>query len=189
MTFNAILKSAIKDAVEEMPLIWRGSIFEELHNAKSDITGKFGERLLNDILSSNGFKVKWNEDKNTNASDGTYDLISNNKRIEVKTSFKNKSGGWQHENVYKEHVWDKITFIDVAPNGIYITVLNYEDLYFDRPHPILNRTPCLRDNHKSGYKFDFGVKTIQLGLRGGITFFWDLKNEEGLRKFLEEKFS
>jgi hypothetical protein len=184
-----ILENAVSDSVANMTDIWKNSVFKELAHAKPDITGKFGERLLNDLLKKYGFLVKWDEDKNTASSDGTYDLKVNEERIEVKTSFENKNGGWQHENIYKERVWDKLALVDVEPYAIFITILNFEEMTFDTPHPVFNRTPSLRDNHKSGCKFDLGKCNVKNGVKAGITYRWDLSDEKGLREFLTKKFS
>jgi len=194
---SSVLKKTITDAVNSYVNIWKGSVFEPMQTLSVDACGRWGEDFLNEILVSYGFKVKWSGDKNTNAADGKYDIVVNDNRVEVKTSFRNrntstgKHGGWQHENIYKAHVWDKIIFIDVDVNGIYITVLNFNDIVFkkDHPHKILKRTPCLRKNRDDGYKFDFGLNTVEYGVKGGLTYYWDLKDEKGLRKFLTEKFS
>jgi hypothetical protein len=185
----AILENAVNDAVSNIPDIWKNSVFKVLAHAHSDYRGKFGEKLLNDLLKKSGFKIRWDEDKNTNASDGIYDLFVNGYRVEVKTSFENKNGGFQHENIYKERVWDKLALIDIEPFTIFITILNFDDMTFNIPHPVFNRTPCLRDNHKSGCKFDLGKSNLKNGVKAGITYRWDIKDEKGLRKFLTEKFS
>lgn len=195
MSASDILSSTITDAINSNTNIWKGSPFEPMQILSVDACGKWGENFLNKILISYGFKVKWDADKNTNASDGKYDLMVNRNRVEVKTSFRNRDtpqgnhGGWQHENIYKDHVWDKLALIDVDVNGVYITILNFEEMVFDNKHPILNRKPTLRKFRDDGYKFDFGLNTAKLGIKGGLTFFWDLKDEKILRKFLTEKFS
>lgn len=184
-----ILENAVSDAVSNIPDIWKNSVFKILAYAHADYRGKFGEKLLNDILISCGHKVEWLADRNTSASDGIYDLKVNKNRVEVKTSFENKNGGFQHENIYQERVWDKLAFIDIEPFAIYFTILNFDEMTFYTPHPVFNRTPCLRDNHKSGCKFDLRKLNLNNGIKAGITYRWDLSDEKGLHKFLTEKFS
>lgn len=199
MSALSVLNSTITHTIETTPNLWENSPFEEIRFLGADICGKWGEKFLNEILKSYGFDVKWDEDSNTNASDGKYDMKVGDKRVEVKTSFRGTSkpnakgkiklSGWQHENIYEKFVWDKVTFIDVDTQGIYITVMNHKEMVFNNKHPILDRKPTLRQNKDDGYKFDFGPNTVKCGIEGGLTYYWDLKDEKGLRKFLNEKFS
>lgn len=199
MSASNILSSTITYTIDNTPNLWEESVFEDLRFLGSDICGKWGEKFLNDILNSYNLPVKWNGDSNTNTPDGKYDMKVNEKRVEVKTSFRNTSkpdakgkiklSGWQHENIYKEFIWDKIVFIDVDTHAIYITVLDHNEMVFGIKHPIFDRKPTLRQNKDDGYKFDFGPKTVKNGVKGGLTYRWDLSDEKGLREFLIKKFS
>ena len=66
------------------------------------------------------------EDKNILNGDGIYDELINSKRTEVKTATRGTSNeSWQHENIYSTpDLWDKLVFIDIDLNDIYITVIN-----------------------------------------------------------------
>ena len=199
MSASGILTSTITYTIDNTPNLWEGSVFEDLRFLGSDICGKWGEKFLNDILKSYDLSVEWNEDSNTNAADGKYDMKVNKKRVEVKTSFRGTSrpdakgkiklSGWQHENIYKEFIWDKVVFIDVDTQQIYVTVMDHSEMVFDKQHPILGKKPTLRQNKDDGYKFDFSLCTVKYGIKGGLTYQWDLSDEKGLREFLTKKLS
>jgi hypothetical protein len=189
--YSNILKQTITESVESVPNIWKDSIFNDMQPLASDIRGKWGEKLLFTFLKEcKKFELKWDEDSNINASDGKYDLTVDGKRVEVKTAFRGSTNySWQHENLYEEHVWDKVSFIDVDVNGIFFTVIDYDEISFKETHPIFNKTATLRKNRDDGYKFDLSKNNIIRGIRGGLTFYWDLTNDNDLYKFLIKKFS
>jgi hypothetical protein len=108
-------------------------------------------------------------------------------RIEVKTAMMGINSSWQHENIKQERLWDIILFFDIAPNGSYLTIMNYSEIPFGKSkNKILNKKST---EHLGGWKFDFSRNTINLGLKNDLTFFIDSKNPdtEGLKIFLEKK--
>jgi hypothetical protein len=183
-----VLSRTIKKIVQQREDIWKNSIFKPLIDLPIDTRGNWGESFISDTLSNNRkFSIKW--DENCIDPDGKYDIIINKKRVEVKTAFRGtKTHSWQHENLYSDHAWDKILFVDVDVDGIYFTVLNFNQMYFDKAHPVFGRKPTLRKNQTDKYKFDLSIKNIQKGIEHGLTFHYDLENDDELLDFFSSKF-
>jgi hypothetical protein len=164
--------------------IWENSPFEEpIKGRTSDERGYYGEGLVNDCVSKlTNFECKWLRDSNTSQEDGIYDILINGYRTEVKTasaSLDKKTGKilykFQHENIYKENVWDKLVLVDIEPNGVYWTILNHSEMNFEGRHPILKTSAT---KHLSAYKFDTAYSTkskngcnLNRGITAGITIY------------------
>jgi len=164
--------------------IWENSPFEEpIRGRTSDDRGYFGEGLVNDYVSKlTNFECKWLRDSNTSQGDVIYDIWINGYRTEVKTasaSLDRKTGKisykFQHENIYKEKVWDKLVLVDIEPNGVYWTILNHSEMNFEGKHPILKTSAT---KHLSAYKFDTAFSTkskngcnLNRGINAGITIY------------------
>ena len=129
---------------------WENSKFEPLIHQTSDARGVWGEEFVEQILKLSNIDCVWNKDKNTNHENGIWDILvtnqSNNVRLEVKTAFKDtKNDKWQHDNIYKENYWDKIIFVDVDYDKIYLTIQNRDDIPFDEDgHKILKMKLILK---------------------------------------------
>lgn len=173
--------------------IWKESPFLNLSQLTNDERGKFGELFLYNLLKENDrFDVDYDEDKNSNHEEGIFDIKIQNLRTEVKTSFRGTSNyTWQHEGVYNAPVWDRLVYIDVDLNSIYVTVIKYEDLNFDgKKIPVLNKKPTLRKNQKDNFKLDFSRTTIQNAKNANWCYELNLENinNEDFLAFLLERF-
>jgi len=164
---------------------WIGSKYEYIRNAGTDATGKIGEEFVYELLKSlfKNYNIIWGKDKNSNHKDGVYDIkiiddiiSSLLLRLEVKTATQGKSGSFQHEKILGKEFCDKIIFLDITPNGFYITILNVEEIDFSgKERSILGRSLHIRSN--SGQtKLDFGDATLRNGLKFGKTIY--ITNEE-----------
>jgi hypothetical protein len=73
--------------------------------------------------------------------------------------------------------------------NIYITIINYEDMTFEKISPIFNKCATLRDKQEDKWKFDFSNTTIKNGIKGGVTFCYNLESSEDfeLLNFLTTK--
>jgi hypothetical protein len=184
--FLNLLESAGKKNID----IWESSDFKKLKNLSADERGYWGEECMFNLLSFffPSEKIIWDSNKNTNHSDGSiFDILFCSVRIEVKTAMMGINSSWQHENIKQERLWDIILFFDIAPNGSYLTIMNYSEIPFGKSkNKILNKKST---EHLGGWKFDFSRNTINLGLKNDLTFFIDSKNPdtEGLKIFLEKK--
>jgi hypothetical protein len=185
MSVRTILNETIKEAVENSKKEWKGSIFFPLIELTNDERGKWGEKFLFRIINEVAkIDSTWEGDCNTRPEDGgTYDILVNlikKLKNEVKTAFScSKYGQWQHENIYAKSVWDKLTFVDVDYDKIYITVLtpkNMEYLFRNEVDPILGKKATLRESQEDKWKFDFSRVTINKAIAVGYTFCYDVNN-------------
>jgi hypothetical protein len=196
MSFTELLVESVENAYDNRKDFWEDSPFRKLTLLTNDERGSWGEKALTKLFDKVGnIKYEWDQDKNTNQRDGIYDIVvlKNDRRIrvEVKTATIGQNNSWQHENIYKKQVWDKLVFIDVDYFSINITVIDYSQMTFDSKHSVFGRKPTLRSSQDDKYKFDFGKSNIQRGIDNGYTFCYNILNpdEKGLVSFLTEKFS
>lgn len=197
MNSKDILISSIENIYEEESnrSRWEGSPFQKLTSISNDTRGKWGEQIISEHLCHiEGSTVEWSQDQNINQNDGIYDIKLNinrdpdvniTHRIEVKTSIFGITNTWQHENIYASKVWDKLIFVDVYYNGIYFTVLGYDEFNFFEKHHVFNRKPCLRNKQTDKYKFDFSIKNLENGIKNNLTLYYDIdkNNSEELIEF------
>ncbi len=158
--------------------IWKDSIFENLTKESSDTRGKWGEDFLQALIKDvTTLGVEWDGDSNTSNECGSiYDILVKKKRTEAKTAMvgydKNRqkpTNTWQHENIYKENVWDNLLLLDIKPEGFYITHIEHNDMYFgDEVHPILKKKST---KHLSAWKFDTSKAVLQRGMENGYTIY------------------
>lgn len=173
MNFQEI-KNLINKYKIQTEKYYANSPFEDITFLTNDELGKWGEELSHNILQQAQISSIWDGDSNTSQEDGVYDIKANNYRIEVKTATrghnKNTSDNWQHENIYYNKVWDKLLFVDIAYYSIYFTILDYDNFFFERQHPVFNKKATLRTGQTDKWKFDFSRASIQKGVDAGLTF-------------------
>ena len=172
---------------------WKGSYFEDIVKLTNDERGKWGEHLFRDLIKYPTIEmpVMWDEDKNTDPEDGVYDMFLESNsgerlRIEVKTSgrtvSKGKPVGWQHENIYfGGNKWDKLVFIDYdADDVMYITIVDYDQVVTNGQIDLslFGKNGHCRKNEDGKAKVDFSMKSLQNGIDVGLTFKYDINNEE-----------
>jgi len=178
--------------------------FEKLLTLTSDDRGKWGEKFLHSNIKLSGLESKWDGDSNTDNEDGSvYDILVNlNRRTEVKTATngldkkkKKLTNTWQHENIYKENIWDDLLLLDVNPNGFYLTHIPHSEMCFGKERHIILEKKSTK--HLSGWKFDSSRASLTKGLKAGITIYIDVDNDGNisdddnikLRRFIVEKFT
>ncbi len=187
MSVRTILDETIKEAIDNSSDSWKGSPFELLIGITNDERGRWGEKFLFRIIKeSAGIDSTWDGDCNTRPKDGgTYDILVNlirKLKNEVKTAFScTSSANWQHENIYAKSVWDKLTFVDVDYDKIYISVLtpeNMEYLFRNERDPVLGKKATLRESQQDKWKFDFSRATVKNAIAAGYTFCYDYNNPD-----------
>lgn len=188
MSVRTILDETIQEAILNSNDSWKGSPFEHLtKKITNDERGRWGEKFLFRIITEVAkINSSWDGDCNTRPEDGgTYDILVNlikKLRNEVKTAFSCVSNAnWQHENIYAKSVWDKLTFVDVDYDCIYITVLtpeNMEYLFRNEQDPILGKKATLREAQEDKWKFDFSRNTMKNAIAAGYTFCYDYNNPD-----------
>ena len=114
-----------------------------------DRRGYVGEHMVVALLQASGRKVVYTEGEM--ADDKTWDVIADGLRYEIKTAtIGANSENFQHENIYDEHSWDGIIFVDIAPAEIYISCWAAHEINWDELH--------LRKN-EAFYKWDTSLKS------------------------------
>ena len=189
-----VIEESKQESVSECKDYWKGSYFEFLKTFSLDERGKWGERLIYKMLQNSGLESHWDGDNNTDPEDGIYDIWvlfkMLKKRIEVKTAMRGTSqDSWQHENVYGSlDIWDKLVFLDIDYDKLYLTVFDYEDMVWDKRNPIIGRKPTLRKDSIDAYKIDMGGASLKKTLSSGYTFQHVMgKDQTLLTNFLRNK--
>ena len=151
---------------------WQGKRYEKINDLQNDYSGKIGERLLENACLHAGIPVFYGGDKIS--TDGTYDIMIKNKKVEVKTARYGNSKipsqrNFQHENLRSDEDCDYYAFVDIKPESFYITIIPKKGLDFTKMHPIMRTTPHNRRETSNQYKWDFSNAAIKRGIEAGIT--------------------
>tara|TARA_R110001583_G_scaffold25238_1_gene91502 strand:+ start:1106 stop:2485 length:1380 start_codon:yes stop_codon:yes gene_type:complete len=115
---------AVKNEVKEGKISWEDSPFQEVKSLGKNSVAAFGEHLYNEYQKSVGLKskvVRCEHDV----------LVSDSKKIEIKTAFQNKNGTFffnqiryhlpaMHERAGEEKNWDTLAFVFVKPHRVEI---------------------------------------------------------------------
>jgi hypothetical protein len=141
---------------------WKESPFQSLDKLKNDCSGKVGELLLEKICIDG--KISHVYDGDINSKDGTYDILINDKKIEIKTAKRGKQKGFQHESL-RLNGYDYLLFIDVCPDYYYITILKRFDLNIKSD--ILGRKAHLRKGTTDVFKLDLNEKILDSLIESG----------------------
>ena len=177
MDYINTLKDIIEDlhAKENTENIWKDSIFEKINDLKINNSGKVGERLISQICER--LNIEYIYDEDIISPDGSYDMIINNKKVEIKTARVGaKKLKFQHETLREEENGaDVFLFVDIMPNSFYLTYIKYKDFDFRKKHKILNATPHNRKGTDNIFKFDFSVKRIIYGIENNAGISIDMK--------------
>jgi hypothetical protein len=144
---------------------WIGSPFVAIDHLKPDHAGKVGELFVKRLCDGLGMACAYNEDIN-DQDDGTYDVLLNGKRVEIKTARLGKQKGFQHESL-RAAGCDYYMFLDITSTCFYVTVCEKFDM--SNQHPVLGRKPHLRKGATDVYKLDFSEANLHKGVAGGIT--------------------
>tara|TARA_R110000765_G_C18808602_1_gene594414 strand:+ start:352 stop:945 length:594 start_codon:yes stop_codon:yes gene_type:complete len=151
--------------LQEKENMWTNSRFEKVNKLKNDYSGKAGELFLKDLCES--IKIKYHYDEDVNSLDGTYDIIINGKKTEVKTAREGTSkkgegyGIHQHENLRSGDECDYYAFVDISPTGAHLTLLKKQEVCWNAKHPQLGNTPHLRRETTDVYKWDFSQAVLK----------------------------
>jgi hypothetical protein len=106
-----IIKSTIDVRFKSKRCFWAGTPFNHfIVLAPAKFLGIFGENLID--------KIYTNMKKRVHPGKGGYDLLANNKRVEIKTSFIRENNRYRVCQIRPNADYDKIIFIFVSPEGI-----------------------------------------------------------------------
>lgn len=163
--------------VQENESIWNDSTFESFHYLCADYSGKAGEDGFYNFMMrtrKNGlhqWDVEYDGDSNTNQNDGTYDMIiygHNRNTLGIKTARIGKGKQFQHDNLH-DNECDFELLIDITPNFIYLTILNFKEYTLKEKHPIFGLKPHLRKNTSNNFKLDLRESHLEKGIIGNIS--------------------
>lgn len=186
---NLINKQAEKKVKEVNP--WETSPYKNLLLLTIDERGHLGEEIFSNACHTTSLII--NEDisnKNTKDNNKHYDIVINNKYIEVKTAYRDNGNKWQHEGIYKNtDCCDIVAFIDFDYHGIYFSIFKTADLplnqnseFFPRKHG------TLRKNHIDDFKLDFSRTTFKnFNNRHSIFLSEEEATFENIGKFIEKE--
>jgi hypothetical protein len=149
---------------EQKECFWKNSPLESLNKLKNDCSGKVGELFVEMICKNSSIPCTYNGD--INSKDGTYDIIINDKKVEIKTAKLGKHKGFQHESL-RSNGYDYLLFLDITPTSFYITILPRFDLH--NKSVILGRKAHLRKGTTDVFKLDLNEKILDNLVVGGFT--------------------
>jgi hypothetical protein len=157
--------------------IYSKSPYEPYTKLKPNNKGKVGENFIREICND---KIKFNCE---GTKVGTYDMILNDKRIEIKTScMGTKIKSFQHENLRNDSC-DFYIFINILPVYFYVTILPKFDLL--KKNQIIKTTPHLRKGTSDVFKFTFHEKHIIDAIELGYSIKINTKTTiKEIRKFI-----
>lgn len=182
--FMLQMKTAVDDAYTNQCCgQWENSIYKNIEKLKLDYVGKIGELFLRDVCERSSINFMYDGD--VNSTDGTYDIIIQDRRVEMKTARMGKSSTFQHEGLRNEGC-DFYVFLDIAPFCMYLTIIPK----FDLTHrcDISNRKPHLRRGTSDVFKFDFSVYNLNQMIEKLYTIKIDENTHpDTLKNFLDKK--
>ncbi|RLA74287.1 MAG: hypothetical protein DRG11_05355 [Epsilonproteobacteria bacterium] len=165
---DSFIKDKILDKIDDITkrkkppkFVWKDSTYEDIkYRLSLDDRGQIGEELLADVfIDENRFVVDYQ--KNITSTDKGYDIIINNKKIEVKTAtITTNSGNFQHEHLQIDRDFDMIFFVDIAPNQVFLTAVKKADVIWSKKRTDSKKKRPLHRRPNGDYKCDFTIKHI-----------------------------
>ncbi len=142
-------------------------LFNGIKRLSIDERGRIGEHFLRDIFQELNKNVEYFDNDH-----GDWDIIVDNKKIEVKLATLDVNNKFQHEGIKSSKLWDLIAFVDVAPNNLYITFIHKNKFVFNNEKGTFNLNGEIRNSHfrgkdngnkratGAGYKVDFPLSKL-----------------------------
>jgi hypothetical protein len=161
-----ILQKLADDIYEEeyQNSFWKDSPLESLDKLKNDLSGKVGELFIESLCKQSFIPHVY--DGNSIPTDGTYDIIINKRKIEIKTAKLGKHKTFQHEGLRLKG-YDNLLFIDVTPTYAYVTIIPHFNLM--EKSKIFEKKAHLRKGTSDVFKFDFTIKDLEILVIKGHT--------------------
>lgn len=168
--------------------IWKDSAYEDIKLLSIDERGQLGEELIFDVFEdSEEYSVKYDSSV-TDAIKG-YDIIINEKKIEIKTAtITTGSGMFQHEHLEAQRDYHILLFIDIAPNEVFLTGVKKTDVMWSRKRNDDKSKKTLHRRPNGDYKCDFTIKHIKTDnipkFRKYIT--GEIKSKKDIKKIIDD---
>ncbi|RLA06618.1 MAG: hypothetical protein DRQ51_08860 [Gammaproteobacteria bacterium] len=161
---------------KKQKFVWNDSIYEDLKIYLSiDERGQLGEEIIYDICKDiSGLNIEY--DSSVTDNEKGYDIIINNKKVEVKTAtITSGSGMFQHEHLEAQRDYDYILFLDIAPNEVFLTLTKKQDVMWRRKKGDPANKTAIHRRPNGDYKCDFTIKHIK---NNGIPKFRNFKTSQ-----------
>ena len=143
---------------------WKNSPLVSLDKLKNDCSGKVGELFVEMICNKSNISCVYNGD--INSKDGTYDILINGMKVEIKTAKLGKQKGFQHESLRSDG-YDYLLFLDITPTYFYMTIIPRYDI--TKESEILGKTAHLRKGTSNVFKLDLNEKILKTLISKGYT--------------------
>lgn len=165
---SKLIKTVIINKIDEIisrkkkqKFIWQNSTYEDIKMYLSiDERGDLGEEIIYDVCTK---LTNWIVEYDPSVTDNEkgYDIIINNKKIEIKTAtITSGSGMFQHEHLEAQRDYDLIIFFDIAPDNVFITIAKKEDIMWRRKKgDDINKT-IIHRRPNGDYKCDINISQI-----------------------------
>ena len=101
---------------QESTNFWLNSSIYKINLLKNDYSGRVGEKYIHELCAQLDIQNIYNED--LNSTDGTYDILILNKKVEIKTARIGINGSFQHDGL-RNTGSDYYLFLDIKPDCIY----------------------------------------------------------------------
>lgn len=161
-----MLKEYLLETQKEIKMAvspWAGSVFEDMISFSVDKRGELGEKWFSAWINKSNIEIQEDITTQTVKENGHYDMLANEKRLEIKTAYKGSSNSWQHENIYRENKCDLNFFLDIDYDCIYLSMVKREEIPFEYNDFFgARKRATLRAGKTDGYKFDFSKTQINL---------------------------
>ena len=168
---------------QECKNYWSNSNFSLIDSLKNDYSGRVGEKYIKQICDEVNITNLYLDDKI--ASGGTFDILINEKKVEIKTARYGLSGSFQHESLRNKSS-DYYLFTDIKPDYFYITIIPSFDL--SNKCKIIERKPHLRKGTSDVYKFDFSENSILKSINKGFSIkITDSTNFDDIENFIKKR--
>jgi hypothetical protein len=155
--------------------IWKDSPYKDLVNLQSNNVGNVGETFIQNICDSCQIVAQVDGSKTKESGGGEGDGTILNKSVEIKTSHRGScSPSFQHE--LGETPWkaDIMTFIDVAPMCIYLTIFkNFNEEFYKsglKCDPYFPTKSVTWRKGTGAFKLDTTIKINEENIIKGHTF-------------------
>lgn len=190
-TINLIETIIQNEYIHQKNVEWKDSKFEKILHICNNDRGKVGETVIKELckrckISSNicGLKMKR---KGGGCGDGT--IMT--RTIEIKTSYKDRSGKFQHELGEKPWKAEFLLFIDIAPECVYLTILhNFNRKHYQNEEKFDPYFPTRKATwrKKSGaFKFDTNIKLNEENVKQGYCIKITEKSMLEIKKFIKRR--
>lgn len=162
---HLILLAAIQQQKEkeEKCDIWKDSPYKDLAKLESNNVGIIGETYMGHICNQSGISAEFDGSKTKKIGGGDGDGAAMGKTIEVKTARQGSgSPSFQHEMGEVPWKADVLAFVDISPDGVYLTLIpNFDEATYksNKKLPRVFTTKSVTWRKKVGaFKLDTSVK-------------------------------